>query len=432
MAEIRTMISTKPYAKHVVDRYFAIDTHRPDAVDYEQVCLNYLEINVYQLILIQIDQLKQIIEEVTLNESYIGEQIPTRWLEFESDLNRLKKHQENFYASLDQICEIARTQNICSSDELKTLLDFYHDLGVIVYFGNSQDMFLKNTLILRPHKLIELIKKFVSNPSADNQTDDGILDERTFEQLCQPFIEQKQIFLALLKKFDLLCEKYSPANTTLCKQYYVPSCIRKNSMEKYTTDKDDQSVVFYYLFDGYLPGKTKKNNLRMFSVKFISLFDFVESLFHQILVRTIKWTQTNHGSSPKLSYRRGKFLLDDQHILILTASSMKYARMKVQILRMNSNTNTNNSPSSTTNQTKTQDENNTQLADPNLVAKIRKFLESLLNELKSTWIRRLAFQCMIVCPCGKMCDLHKTPYCTNNTCLHFLNLDHCLSNPVRI
>ena len=258
MAEIRTMISTKPYAKHVVDRYFAIDTHRPDAVDYEQVCLNYLEINVYQLILIQIDQLKQIIEEVTLNESYIGEQIPTRWLEFESDLNRLKKHQENFYASLDQICEIARTQNICSSDELKTLLDFYHDLGVIVYFGNSQDMFLKNTLILRPHKLIELIKKFVSNPSADNQTDDGILDERTFEQLCQPFIEQKQIFLALLKKFDLLCEKYSPANTTLCKQYYVPSCIRKNSMEKYTTDKDDQSVVFYYLFDGYLPGKTKK------------------------------------------------------------------------------------------------------------------------------------------------------------------------------
>lgn len=40
MTEIRTMISTKPYAKHVADRYFAIDTHRPDAVDYEQVRLN--------------------------------------------------------------------------------------------------------------------------------------------------------------------------------------------------------------------------------------------------------------------------------------------------------------------------------------------------------------------------------------------------------
>lgn len=78
------------------------------------------------------------------------------------------------------------------------------------------------------------------------------------------------------------------------------------------------------------------------------------------------------------------------------------------------------------------DEINPLLADPGLVAKVRKFLESLLNEIKSTWIRRLTFQCMIVCPCGKICDLHKTPYCSNNICLHFLNLDHCLSNPVSI
>ena len=78
------------------------------------------------------------------------------------------------------------------------------------------------------------------------------------------------------------------------------------------------------------------------------------------------------------------------------------------------------------------DEINPLLADPSLVAKVRKFLESLLNEIKATWIRRLTFQCMIVCPCGKICDLHKTPYCSNNICLHFLNLDHCLSNPVSI
>jgi hypothetical protein len=52
----------------------------------------------------QIDQLKQLIEDVSLAEPYIGEQIPTRWLQFENDLNRLKKQQDNFYASLDQVC----------------------------------------------------------------------------------------------------------------------------------------------------------------------------------------------------------------------------------------------------------------------------------------------------------------------------------------
>ena len=107
---------------------------------------------------------------------------------------------------------------------------------------------------------------------------------------------------------------------------------------------------------------------------------------------------------------------------------MKYARMKVQILRTNPNSTSNNSPTTTNN--KPQDEVNSQLVDPSIVAKVRKFLESLLNEIKSTWIRHLAFQCMVICPCGKICDLHKTPYCSNNTCLHFLNLDHCLSNPV--
>jgi len=102
---------------------------------------------------------------------------------------------------------------------------------------------------------------------------------------------------------------------------------------------------------------------------------YLESLFHQILVRTIKWTQTNHVLPPKLYYRRGKFILDDQHLLILTASSMKYARMKVQIIRNNPNSNTNNTTTTTTNNnnnsnTKPSDEINPQLVDPTIVAKV--------------------------------------------------------------
>lgn len=37
MAEIRTMIATKPYCRHVVEPYITIDTLHPDTVDYEQV-----------------------------------------------------------------------------------------------------------------------------------------------------------------------------------------------------------------------------------------------------------------------------------------------------------------------------------------------------------------------------------------------------------
>jgi hypothetical protein len=37
MAEIRAMISTKPYSKHIIEPYFTIDTNHPDGVDFEQV-----------------------------------------------------------------------------------------------------------------------------------------------------------------------------------------------------------------------------------------------------------------------------------------------------------------------------------------------------------------------------------------------------------
>lgn len=118
-------------------------------------------------------------------------------------------------------------------------------------------MFLKNTLILRPQKLIQLIKRVVYHDQVDLDNEDGIMDERTFENLCQPFIEQKQSILALLKKFDLLCEKLSSSsNAAICKQYYVPGSIRRTTGEKSIIEKDEQSIVFYYLFDGYFPGRS--------------------------------------------------------------------------------------------------------------------------------------------------------------------------------
>jgi len=115
----------------------------------------------------------------------------------------------------------------------------------------------------------------------------------------------------------------------------------------------------------------------------IRILFYLESLFHQILVRTIKWTQTNHVLPPKLYYRRGKFILDDQHLLILTSSSMKYARMKVQIIRNNSNSNITIPTTTTNNTTKSQDEINPQLADPAIVAKVSfyRFNKSLILEL---------------------------------------------------
>ncbi len=56
---------------------------------------------------------------------------------------------------------------------------------------------------------------------------------------------------------------------------------------------------------------------------------------------------------------------------------MKYARMKVQIIRNNPNSSPNNTPTTTNN--KNQDEINPLLADPAIVAKVRTFIDFILH-----------------------------------------------------
>ena len=49
-------------------------------------------------------------------------------------------------------------------EDLETMLQFYHDLGRIIYFGNlSRDKaFLKDTVILDPQWLIDVLKEVIT------------------------------------------------------------------------------------------------------------------------------------------------------------------------------------------------------------------------------------------------------------------------------
>ena len=46
------------------------------------------------------------------------------------------------------------------------------------------------------------------------------------------------------------------------------------------------------------------------------------------------------------------------------------------------------------------------------------------------WMKRLSFTMCVLCPCERICEPHKKEGCTEETCLHFLNLDECLANKV--
>jgi hypothetical protein len=134
-------------------------------------------------------------------------------------------------------------------------LNFYHDLGSIIYYGNASDIFLRNTIILRPQKLVDIFKMVLdakmpafmntanelnNNNGLDNESNSyerssssrrqsnarrasnntikwlemwqkfdkyGILNDSLLDMLWKGFIDQKPGLLGLMKKFDLICDR---------------------------------------------------------------------------------------------------------------------------------------------------------------------------------------------------------------------------------
>lgn len=64
------------------------------------------------------------------------------------------------------------------------------------------------------------------------------------------------------------------------------------------------------------------------------------------------------------------------------------------------------------------------------MSKVRNFMESTLTDLRNLWMKRLIFNACVQCCCQKLCAVHQTEMCPCDDCIHFLNLDECLTNNV--
>ena len=59
------------------------------------------------------------------------------------------------------------------------MLQFYHDLGVLIYYGNNGavDESLRNTVILKPQWLVDIFRKVITVNDIDEQV---ILSPQSF------------------------------------------------------------------------------------------------------------------------------------------------------------------------------------------------------------------------------------------------------------
>lgn len=395
--QLHQFLVGKPYYKHIVKPFFAVEN-----------CLNEGED-------IQICHLREQIQKSALQELYMGEQIPTRWLQFEQVITQLVENSNN-YACVDQIIDLAFDLGIEDHDEVQTMLEFYHDLGLIVYYGGGSitvDNILQNLVILSPQWLVDMFKRIITaRQPADlkNTLIDkwqqlekyGILDDHLVNYLWADDLDQKIALLGLLEKFDLICKRIpSKVENTKVASYYVPGRFHLVRDKKKLYMENSEDVTFYLNFLGFLP----------------------EALFHRILTHAIRWSQECGGCEPYLYYRVARLFLDSEHDFVLEMMPSSHAKIKVVVMRVTG---------SREDGVYIDDkgEKAPLVASPHAVAKVRNFLDSALLNLREMWMKRISYTTCVSCPCGRPCDLHHKIACAQEICLHFLDLDECLTKKV--
>ncbi|XP_052258332.1 uncharacterized protein LOC127863023 isoform X2 [Dreissena polymorpha] len=399
LGQVQDFLVGKPYIQHLVTPFYAVNNLTDDSL---------------------IAEFRIKLEEASCREPYIGEQIPIRWIRFEQEVSILKNNGAN-YATYDQMSEITGHLGIVESTEVSTMLKFYHDLGVLIYYGSGKsavDNLLRNTVILNPKWLLEMISHVLSvqwkpqdkwNLIRDKWTrlqEFGILEEPLLDTLWHEAREQKPLLLGLLEKFDLACQRLPSVAESQGlihghnRSFYVPARLTKCSESNSLYCMGENDITFYVNFHGFLPG----------------------GLFQRIITRTTKWSQDIGGQNPYFMYKNiARFFLDVEHDFLLEMASSKLHRIKVVILRVSE---------SESDSERRQLSNAMSPPSPHACAKVRNFLESCLSDIREMWMRRISYSVVARCPCECVCETHKKEGCLDESCLHFLNLDECLANKI--
>ncbi|XP_062568171.1 uncharacterized protein LOC134230388, partial [Saccostrea cucullata] len=204
--ELRTFMMDKPYTRHLITPFIAIENDMKDGEDP------------------QIGEVRKMIKEAASEEPYMGEQMPIRWLRFEQEIAKLVA-EDTTHASYDQVPKQMLLNTV--------VLQFWTTTIVLAKPKSDKWSFSKDKW-----------KTFEQK---------GILDDSLVDDIWKKATMQKTVLLGLMEKFDLLCPAYTQANQRP-KYYFVPSRLTsENDSDKRLYANNPSNAVFYINFAGFLP-----------------------------------------------------------------------------------------------------------------------------------------------------------------------------------
>ena len=225
--EIFGLLKNKPFGCHLHDVPFFVDNTR--------LRNNNSECSQVQLLR---KELVSVAKELPLTH----DTIPIKWLKFEKALQVAKKRGHKTI-TLETAKDIAKACDIDEDKEIKTLMDYLHDLRSLIHFDDNAD--LNKLVVLDPQWLVDVFKRVITVKPYDRKEKkvkslwfklekEGILEETLLAHVWGPLFDNKdeetyQVLIEIMMKFSLLCPWPSGGKN---KSYLVPSMLRSHPPEE--------------------------------------------------------------------------------------------------------------------------------------------------------------------------------------------------------
>lgn len=364
--QIKKSLSGKTYEQHVRRPFYRVDNTRSGEDE-------------------GVRKVRQEIREVLRLEPYMGEDVPVRWFNFERVVEALVQ-QKVFYLKVSQLYFIvSKTCLIEDETEMVAMLDFYHDLGIVIWHGD--------TVVLQTQWLIHLFRKLITIRPFDEQNprhaaawneleETGLLSMRLVDHVFAEFLcdgQSQNDILCMMEMYGLIARftpKSEAAEDSPAVKYFVPAQLCSCPETELDTTESEICPLYINFTDGFLP----------------------HGLFPQLVSRFISvCPELGCTDEPNLFQNLARFILGETDLFLIGKQSF----IKVIL------------------QTKNSDD---------LAGLVRERLESILSSLSSDFacLRNMRYEFSVACPscCNKASTKNKTKSCTENDRIHFIPISN--------
>ena len=377
-------LKCKPYGAQLCDVFFVDNTKSGSPSECPEVM-----------------RLREEVLAVAKELPHVSEVIPIKWLKYEKALKILKNNGHK-WISLERAKHImSKGCSINSDDEMLTLLNFLHDLRLLIHFDDTPE--LNDVVVLDPQWLIDVFKEVITvRPylSEDEQfvdlwcqlETDGILDEKLLKHVWSSLITRSETFeflIAIMEKFSLLCPLPLHVDGSSSKQYLVPSMLKSHPPEEISDLVASAQVpsLFLKFETGQVPA----------GFFFCLVIEFIQGCTDKLPRQEPPHVKLFNG------FARFYILPAGGRSVVLLCHSLS-----IELILLTSN--------------KTFD-----TSDANLACAVRNKLASMIKcmQNKFFWVKNVVCSLNFLCPvCCRgrevsYCRTHNAKGCKQEECLHF-------------